>query len=192
MALPLEVTNYIENYKKDIEKQWSYIEKKNWAIEDDTFKRTQLHKRQYLITDRVYSQLEYFAKVSEDYRDRKTVQSFIELMVGFIDTYIERYEQCSTLYDWTTYEDTFNHLSEEEIDRLIGAETEFQSVVLANVNKFRLNIKKLNLDDMTSELYIPIHSDKPIPLIMRKKIEGLFPDVKSYMERRFEQQEEKE
>lgn len=191
MSLPLEITNYIENYKEPIEKEWQYIDRKNWAIEDSTFKREKLHKRQHLITDRNYSKLEYFAKISEDFRDRKTVQTFIELLVSFIDRYIERYDQCSQLYDWTTYEETFSHLDEEEIDTLIGNETEFQSTVLANVNKFRLNIKKLNLDDMTSELYIPIHSDKPIPLIMRSKVEEIFPDVQSYMERKHEQEQEK-
>lgn len=188
MVLPIEVTNYIENYRKAIEKEWAYILRQNWASEKRISAREKLHKRQHLITDRSYSKLEYFAKITEDYRDRKSVQSFIELLVGFLDKYIERYEECAETYDWTTYEETFNHLKEDEIDKLIGDETEFQSTALANVNKFRLNIKKLNLDDMTSELYIPIHSDKPIPLIMRGKIEELFPDVKSYMERKFEQE----
>jgi len=189
MTLPIEVTNYIENYKSALEKEWAYIQRKTWATEDNTFKREKLHKRQHLITNRNYSKLEYFAKITEDFRDRKIVQDFIELLVGFVDTYIERYEQCAIAYDWTTYEDTFSHLDEEEIDRLIGEETEFQSIALANVNKFRLDIKKLNLDDMTSELYIPIHSDKPIPLIMHGKVEEMFPDVKSYMQRKFEQEE---
>lgn len=169
------------NYKEALDKELSYVKGKNWAVEEYTHARSKAHKRQKLITERNLAKLKHFAGITEDQRKFKTVQSFIATLVEFIDIYIERYENCTVLYDWTTYEETKSHLTPEEIEDLIDDEAEFQSEVLDIVNKFRLEVKKLNLDENLENIEVPIYGDTPIPLIMRKQVEELYPIIKEYM-----------
>ena len=190
MKLSLEVKNYMSNYKEALEKELSYVKSKNWALEEDVFTRDKIHKRQKLITERNLVKLKHFAKITEDLRTFKTVQSFISILNEFMDIYIERFENCAILYDWTTYEETKSHLMEDEIDKLIDDEAGFQSEALDNVNKFRLEVKKLNLDNSLDSVDVPIYGDTPIPLIMRNHVEELYPMIKEYLNRDVEEEEE--
>jgi len=184
MALPLEVSTYLEDYQSEIEKQLFYIEGKDWSVITNVKSRGSAHKRQYLITNRNVSKLKHFADITIDCRGNTAVQKFLDTLVKFVEIYINRFENCTQLYDWTKYEDTFSHLSEEEIDVIVGEETSFQSEVLDNVNRLRLEVKKLNLDNTSDTIDIAIYGDKPVPLIMRRKLESMFPEIVEYLDKK--------
>jgi phage anti-repressor protein len=181
MALPLEVTTYLEDYQTEIEKQLFFVEGKDWSVIENLKKRGSSYKMQHLITNRIISKLKHFADITSDCRSNKVVQEFLQTLVKFVDIYVTRFDNCTKLYDWTKYEETFDHLSEEEIGKLVEEETSFQSEVLDNVNKFRLEVKKLNLDNTADTIDIGIYGDKPVPLIMRRKMESMFPEIKEYL-----------
>ena len=119
MALSLEVKNYMESYKEALEKELSYVISNNWSVEEFMYKRSIQEKRQRTLTSRNLEKLKHFAKISLDYRNFKTVKNFIDVLVRFVDLYVERYNYCQTLYDWTTYEESGKYVTEEELQKAI-------------------------------------------------------------------------
>ena len=181
MNIPAEVKIYMEDYRKALEKELSYVEANNWSADVNVFSRAKKEKRQRLITTRNLAKLKYFVQASEDVKEFKTVQSFISLLVKFIDIYIDRFDRCSDLYDWTIYEEKYSHLPEKELGEKIDNEIEFQSEVLSIVNNLRLSVQQMDLDDTNKIIDLPIYADIPAPFMLRNKFEKLYPKLKQYM-----------
>lgn len=185
MNLSLEVKNYIQSYNKALKKELSYIESKNWVMQESFYKREKLHDRQRLITDRTLKKLKHFANISEEFRNYPSVKSFVELLVKFMTIYIERYDQCDKLYDWTKFEEKYPHYEIKTIENMIDKEIEFQSKVLNNVATFSKELKALNLDDQSTSIEIPIYADIPAPFLLRKKFESMFPEISIYRQHKY-------
>ena len=170
----------METFKDPIIKDLTYVKSKNWAREESMFKRCNDEKRQRLITERHLTKLKHFAKITEDYREYKTVTSLLNTLVEFKDIYVDRFKICEEEYDWTEYETKYSYLEEEELQSKIDEEIEFQSEVLKYVAKFRQDVQSLNLNNNNEGLEIPIFADIPAPFLLRDKLERLYPKIKKY------------
>jgi hypothetical protein len=188
MSIPLEVKTYIENYKPSAEKDLMYINKHNWAMDDNVFKRIKGEKKQRLLTERALNKLKYFDSISKEHRGSKSVENFTNLLVEIVDTYIERQGSTDKLHDWTNYEEEFKHLPEETLEEKISNEIGFQSDILDVVNRLRLGVKGLNLDGQGNSLAIDIFADIPPPFLLRDKMETLYPEIKEYMQKLHEKE----
>ena len=66
-------------------------------------------------------------------------------------------------------------------------EIEFQSGVLKDLSRFKENLRKINFGEESNDLDIPIHSDKPIPVIMAESVEARYPEIREFINKKLSQ-----
>lgn len=110
--------------------------------------------------------LKYFIAKFEMYIDYDFAQEFIRILEKPIMLFIERCDTYIESNDWTTLEDPRKKLDE------MTKQTE----IMKDLNSIRDKYKELNLN-RESDSELPIHSDKPIPFMMKDVIKQKYPHI---------------
>lgn len=172
-----KIQDYIDLVVGPAKKELKYIEDNDW-VTLTTFKRRESeYSLQHLLNNRnIKALIKFYGLAKNDLKHPK-VKSTMDLLMKFYRILEERFLKVEKLYDWTTvFADVKNS---EERKR---EEIEFQSTVLKDLTGFKEELRKINFGNQSDTINVDMHSDIPIPFVMRVAIEERYPEVREFMD----------
>ena len=154
---------WFKDYKEQFERYNKYIVENDWSSSQCNVVEYDMHKN---IVNICLDRLKYFVKKFEPYIQYHYAKDIIEQIAAPINIHIDRITSYIKRNNWVGIED--GDFREKEMV--------FQTEIMSDYNKVKDKFIEINLEEKI-EVNIPIHSDKPIPFLMREIVKDTFPQI---------------
>lgn len=158
------VESWLDQNKEQFDRYNEYCFENNWVM-NNSIEEYQLQKN---IINIVIDRLKYFTEKFDIYLHFAFVKKFIKSLTDVVDLHINRCEIYIKENDWT------KKTNPEERAR----EVETQNKIMSDLHKMKDTYTALSIFEAV-ETDLPIHSDKPIPMLMKDSVKARFPIVSS-------------
>lgn len=185
--LDLKIQDYLDLVIGQAKKEIKYIEGKDWADISALKVRESEYDLQALLNHRNINALIKLHGLAKEDLKHPTVKNAMALLMKFYNTLDARYSKMEKKFDWTT---VFEGEEDEETKK--RAEIEFQSGVLGDLTKHKENLRKINFGEESNEVNIVMHSETPMPFMMRESMEERYPEVLEHMEHKMNEENQEE
>lgn len=175
--LDKKIQDHIDLVIPPAKKELKFIKDQDWSNISNLEKRDSAYKLQHILNERNINALIKLYNLSEESLNNPEVKKSIKILLEFYYILEKRYQVVDKKFDWTKFDQ-----SEKNIEKKMADEIEFQSGVLKDLSGFREKLRKINFGEESNDLDIPIHSDKPIPLIMAGSVEERYPEISKFIE----------
>jgi hypothetical protein len=174
--LDKKVQDHIDLVVPPAKKELKFIKDQDWSKVSHIGKRDSMYKLQHILNERNINALVKLYNLAEESLGHPDVKKSIKMLLEFYYILEKRYQEVDKKFDWTKFDQT-----EKDIEKKMAEEIEFQSGVLKNLSEFKERLRKINFGEESNDLDIPIHSDKPIPIIMSESIEQRYPEIREFI-----------
>ncbi len=175
------VNSYIGRILPQAKKELQYIKDNDWSVIDNVGKRGSVYKVQHLLNDRnIKSAIKLYKMAGEDL-DKKRVKSALRILIEFYTILDDRYNVMIEKFDWTSFD-----LEDAKQAKKATSEVEMQASILENLNTFEATLRAINFGDESDDVNISMHSDTPIPFMMREAIEEQYPEILDHLKKKEE------
>jgi len=185
--LELKIKDYIDLIIGPAKKELKYIEINDWSSVSELKSRESEYDLQALLNHRNINALIKLHGLAKEDLKHPTVKATMSSLMKFYNTLEERYSNMEKKFDWTV---AFEGEKDEKLKK--RAEIEFQSRVLADLTKHKENLRKINFGEESSEVNIVMHSDTPMPFMMREAMEDRYVEIADHMKLKMENETEEE
>jgi hypothetical protein len=178
-SLDKKIQDQIDLIIPPAKKELDFIKRddKDWSKIEDLEERETIYQLQDMLNSRNIAALTKFHDIAKDDLAHPDVKLAINLLLEFYYILESRYNSMEERFDWTAYSDKDGETAEKRQE----PEIKFQHGVLKDYSKFKEDLRKINFGDDTISIDIPVHGDKPIPIIMRYMIEQRYPEIKEFI-----------
>ena len=154
---------WFNDYKEQFERYNKYVLDNDWSLVKQNAIEYDMHKN---IVNICLDRLKYFVKKFEPYIQYKYAKEIIDSIAAPINIHIDRINYYIKENNWVGIEDG-DYREKEMI---------FQTEIMSDYNKVKDRFVEINLEERI-DVNIPIHSDKPIPFLMREIVRDTFPQI---------------
>lgn len=182
--LDKKVQDNIELITPPAKKELKFIKANDWSEVAGLKKRESMYDLQNILNSRNLTALEKLYSLAKDDLTHPDVRKTIKLLTEFYFILEKRYHNMSEKFDWTTYVDDIGveDGTGERAEKKQAEEIEFQSGVLKDYSRFKDKLRSINFGEDVITVDIPVHGDKPIPIIMKDMIESRYPEIDELIE----------
>jgi len=173
--LKQEVSDFIESVELTTKREFEYLSNNDWTKITSFEAREEEYKLQQLLTSRSLKNAETLYKKAKDELHHPQVKDSFSKFFSFADLHEERSEKYLQETDWTSPEFDTN---------LKKLEIEFQSTILKDITAVKEGLRKINYGGESLVVVLPIHGNIPAPLLMKEKLEGKYPEIKIFLNKR--------
>jgi hypothetical protein len=181
----------IESFNMLSEKQLSYVIQEDWSKGKGLKTVDKMYMGNHKVTELTINQaiacITLAAKLGLESNEK--IVSVIERARVFFDYFESRYQH----YIKTKTYDVFLLEDKEETEKNANYFSDivvFESKITKALAKFKTQLKALESTDRSRHLVFPTFNDTPIPFLMRETVEEKHPELKTYLEKRFENAKE--
>ena len=185
--LDSEIKTYIDTVLPQADGSTALIQEEDWTTQSSLSDRIELEKLQYLLTSRNvnFAKRVYDMALKKGFTAHPTVKKSVEKLLESLTVYEERYNRYVSgksfdillEYRKNKEEKLNNRGKSDKKDTYIEDEIEFQSELAGKLSTLQMKVAGINITGRDVTVVIPIHEDKPIPLVMRKNFENLYPEI---------------
>lgn len=173
------VDSYISRILPQATKEFKFVKDNDWTEISNVKTREQNYKIQKLLVDRnIKSAVKLYKMAGEDIKSKR-VRSTLRTLIEFYKVLNDRYKVMIDTFNWTE----FNLEDDKEAGRA-AAEVKFQAGVLDDVNALDSELRGINYGDESDTINVAMHSNTPIPFMMKEYIEGKFPEISEFLKKR--------
>ena len=180
--LDKKVQDHIDLVIPPAKKELKFIKEQDWSEISHLGKRESMYNLQSILNERNINALVKLYNLAEEDLGHPEVRKSIKILLEFYYILEKRYQNVDKKFDWTKFDQ-----SEKDIEKKMADEIEFQSGVLKDLSRFKENLRKINFGEESNDLDIPIHSDKPIPVIMAESVEARYPEIREFINKKLSQ-----
>lgn len=180
--LDSEIKTYIDTVLPQADGSIALIREEDWTVQVKLADRIDLEKLQYLLASRNvdFAKKVYDMSVKKGFTAHPTVKKAVEKLLEALTVYEERYNKYVSGKSFDIlleYRKNKNKKTSDKKDTYIEDEIKFQSDLAGKMSSLQMKVTGINISGRDVTVVIPIHEDKPIPLVMRKNFEALYPEI---------------
>lgn len=179
--LDKKIDDHINLVIPPAKKELKFVRDNDWSDIPNLATRESMYKLQSILNERNLNALIKLYSLAEEELGNPEVRKSIKILIEFFYILEKRYMTVDKKFDWTKFDQT-----EKGFEKRMELEIEFQSNVLKDLSNFKERLRKINFGEESSDLDIPIHSDKPIPLTMSRAIEERYPEIRDFINKKLE------
>lgn len=179
--LDKKIDDHINLVIPPAKKELKFVRDNDWSDIPNLATRESMYKLQSILNERNLNTLIKLYSLAEEELGNPEVRKSIKILIEFFYILEKRYMTVDKKFDWTKFDQT-----EKGFEKRMELEIEFQSNVLKDLSNFKERLRKINFGEESSDLDIPIHSDKPIPLTMSRAIEERYPEIRDFINKKLE------
>ncbi len=179
--LDKKIDDHINLVIPPAKKELKFVRDNDWSDIPNLATRESMYKLQTILNERNLNALIKLYSLAEEELGNPEVRKSIKILIEFFYILEKRYMTVDKKFDWTKFDQT-----EKGFEKRMELEIEFQSNVLKDLSNFKERLRKINFGEESSDLDIPIHSDKPIPLTMSRAIEERYPEIRDFINKKLE------
>lgn len=179
--LDKKIDDHINLVIPPAKKELKFVRDNDWSDIPNLATRESMYKLQSILNERNLNALIKLYSLAEEELGNPEVRKSIKILIEFFYILEKRYMTVDKKFDWTKFDQT-----EKGFEKRMELEIEFQSNILKDLSNFKERLRKINFGEESSDLDIPIHSDKPIPLTMSRAIEERYPEIRDFINKKLE------